>query len=98
MDTASKIKVKKLISSMPKGSVLITSKLKDTDYADAIIKKYKESGWLESIRKHKCQILSGSRSRMTAKSKEHNAFSFGSCHSCIYIISTTYSTDANTPI
>jgi hypothetical protein len=49
MSTESRKKLNRLLSSTPKGVVLLTSWLKANDYSPDLVKRYRNSGWLESI-------------------------------------------------
>lgn len=49
MSTISRKKLNQLLSSMPKGVVLLTSWLKANGYSPDLVKRYRHSGWLESI-------------------------------------------------
>jgi len=49
MSTISSKKLNQLLSSTPKGVVLLTSWLKANGYSPDLVKRYRHSGWLESI-------------------------------------------------
>jgi hypothetical protein len=49
MSTVPRKKLNKLLSSSPKGAVLLTSWLKANGYSPDLVKRYRNSGWLESI-------------------------------------------------
>ena len=49
MSTKSSKKLNQLLASTPKGVVLLTSWLKANDYSPDLVKRYRNSGWLESI-------------------------------------------------
>jgi hypothetical protein len=49
MGTISKSKLNQLLSSTPKGGVLLTSWLKTNGYSPDLVKRYRSSGWLECI-------------------------------------------------
>lgn len=49
MSTINKTKINQLLSASPKGIVLLSSWLKKQGYSFDLIKRYRKSGWLESI-------------------------------------------------
>ena len=49
MSTISSKKLNQPLSSIPKGAVLLTSWLKANGYSPDLVKRYRHSGWLESI-------------------------------------------------
>jgi len=49
MSTPPRKKINQLLSSVPKGVVLLTYWLKANGYSSDLIKRYRNSGWLESI-------------------------------------------------
>lgn len=49
MSTVEQLKINTLLQSMPSGAVMLSSWLKDQGYSFDLQKRYRKSGWLESI-------------------------------------------------
>jgi hypothetical protein len=49
MSTVEQLKINTLLQSMPSGAVMLSSWLKDQGYSFDLQKRYRKSGWLESV-------------------------------------------------